>query len=81
MKKPYKGTIICSSGRDCVLIILFQLEDSKADLFEGDLLRVGQYDPPNLHAGRTVQFLSNLSKIIQNTADIILQMQTSLAFL
>ena len=34
---------------------------------------MGQHDPPNLHAGRTVQFLSNPSKIItsQKTADII----------
>ena len=40
---------------------------------------MGQHDPPNLHAGRTVQFLSNPSKIItsqlqlqyQSTADII----------
>ena len=40
---------------------------------------MGQHDLPNLHAGRTVQFLSNPSKIItsqlqlqyQSTADII----------
>ena len=30
MKKPYLRTIIASSERDCVLIILFQLYDSKA---------------------------------------------------
>ena len=38
-------TIIGSSGRDCVLIILFQLYGSKAGFFEGNLLWMGQYDP------------------------------------
>ena len=38
-------TIIGSSGRDCVLIILIQLYGSNARLFEGNLFRVGQYDP------------------------------------
>ena len=45
MKKPYTRTIIGSSGRDCVLIILFQLYGSKAGLFEGNLFWVGQYEP------------------------------------
>ena len=45
MKEPYTRTIIGSSGRDCVLIIIFQLYGSKAGLFEGNLFWVGQYDP------------------------------------
>ena len=45
MKKPYMRTIIGSSGRDCDLIILFQLYTSKAGLFEGNLFEVGQYEP------------------------------------
>ena len=39
-------TIIGSSGRNFVLIILFQLYGSKAGLFEGNLFWVGQHDPP-----------------------------------
>ena len=39
-------TIIGSSGRDCILIILFQIYGSKAGLFEGNLFWVGQYAPP-----------------------------------
>ena len=39
------GTII-GSGRDCVLIILFQLYGCKVGLFQGDLFwGGGQYDP------------------------------------
>ena len=34
MKKFCMWTILGSSGSDCVLIILFQLYDSKAGLFE-----------------------------------------------
>ena len=45
MRKPYMCTIIDSSGSDCILIILFQLYDPKAGLFEGNLFWVGQYDP------------------------------------
>ena len=45
MKKLYTDTIIGSSGRGCVLIILFQLYGSKAGLFEGNLFLVGQYKP------------------------------------
>ena len=75
MKKPQIGTIIGSSGRDCVLIILFQLYGSKARFFEGKLFWVGQYDPPpQLSYWKTIHLLSSLSKIIpiQKTADIIL---------
>ena len=43
MKKPYMHTIIGSSGRDCVLIILFEFHGSRAGLFDGDLFCVGQY--------------------------------------
>ena len=74
--------IIGPSGSNCVLIILFQLYDSTAELFEGDLFWVPQYDPPTLILEgeliqwkyNLMQFLSNLSKIIpsQKTADIIL---------
>ena len=52
MKKLYMHTIIGSSGRDCVLIILLQLYDSKAGLFENNLVWVGQYDSVNLQIGR-----------------------------
>ena len=38
-------TIIGSSGRDCVLIILFQLYVFKAGLFEGNSFWVDQHDP------------------------------------
>ena len=44
MKRPYMHTIIGSSGRDCVLIILFQLYGTRAGLFEGNLSWVGQYE-------------------------------------
>ena len=37
--------IIGPSGSNCVLIILFQLYDSTAELLEGDLFWVPQYDP------------------------------------
>ena len=46
MKKQYRRTIIGSSGRDLVLIILFQLYGTKAGLFGDNLLWVGQYDHP-----------------------------------
>ena len=66
------SAVMGSSGRDCVLIILFQLHGSKAGWVS--MTR-------NLHIGKKnnfnknlVQFLSNLSKIIpsQRTTDIIL---------
>ena len=38
--------IIGSSWGDFVLIILFQLNDSKTGLFGSNLFWVGQYDPP-----------------------------------
>ena len=37
-------TIIGSSRRDCVLVILFQFYISKAGPFEGNLFWVGQCD-------------------------------------
>ena len=45
MKKFCMWTILGSSGSDQVLIILFQLYDSKAGLFEGNLFWVGHCDP------------------------------------
>ena len=66
--------IIVSSGRDWVLIILFQLHGSRAGLFEGDSFCMGQYDPPPppptfileeeliQYKYNFKQFLSNLSK-------------------
>ena len=42
MKKLYMCTIIGYSGRDCVLIMLFQLYGSKAGLFQVDLFWVGK---------------------------------------
>ena len=46
MRKPYMCSIIGSFGSDCGLIILFQLNGSKARLFESKLFWVNQYDPP-----------------------------------
>ena len=40
-KKPYMHTIVGSSGRNFVLIILFQLQGSKTGLFESNLFWVG----------------------------------------
>ena len=45
MKKPYTRSIIGSSARNCVLIILFQLYNFKAELLGGNSFHVGQYDP------------------------------------
>ena len=47
MKKLYIHTIIGSSGKDYVLIILFQFYGSMAGLFEGNLFWMDQYDHPN----------------------------------
>ena len=46
MKKPYMSSTIGSSGRDCVLIILFQFYGFRAWCFKSNLFQVGQYDPP-----------------------------------
>ena len=46
MKKLYLRTTIGSSGRDYVLIVLFQLYGTNAGLFEDNLFWVGQYDHP-----------------------------------
>ena len=47
-------TIIGSSGRYCVFIMLFPLDRSKAGLIQDNLFHVGQYDSPpsNIHIGR-----------------------------
>ena len=53
MKKPYMRTIIGSSGRDCVLNILFQLYGLKAGLFESTLYSGWlNMTPLNLHSRR-----------------------------
>ena len=49
MRKLYTRTIIVSSGRECVLIVLFQFSGIKVGLFGGNW--IGQYDLPNLHIG------------------------------
>ena len=82
MKKPYIHTIVRSYGKECVLTILFQLYGSKAGLFDSNLFWVGHCTPPTFileeqliqYLYNSLQFLSNLSKIIpsQETADIIL---------
>ena len=74
-------TIIGSSGRDYVLIILFQFYGSKAELFESNLIWVGQNDPtlsalpppPStfileelIQYYNLMQFLSNQSKLTPN---------------
>ena len=46
MKKTYMHTIIGSSERDFVLIILFQIYGFKTGLYENNLFWVGQYDLP-----------------------------------
>ena len=45
-------TIVGSSVRDFVLIIFFQLYDSKIRLLEINIFWVGKYDPLNFHIGR-----------------------------
>ena len=42
MKKPYTHTVIDSSGRGSVLIILFPIYGSKAGFFECNLFWMGQ---------------------------------------
>ena len=86
MEKPNMCTIIGSSGRDCVLITLFQLYGSKAGLFQDRLFWVDQYDSLSPHQTfiledkliqyqyKLMRLLSSLFKVIpsQKTADIIL---------
>ena len=85
LKKPYLRTIIGSSERYCILIILFQLYYSKAGHFEHNLFWVGQYDHSIIiceehlnqywyKLNNLIQWLRNLPKIIpiQKTPDIIL---------
>ena len=63
MKKLFICTITCSSGRECDLIILFQLHGSR--LFEDDLIWVGQYDIiPNLHIRRKTNLILMLIKFL-----------------
>ena len=44
MKKPYLRTIIGSSGKGCVSVILFKLNGTKDGLFEDNLFWVGQHN-------------------------------------
>ena len=54
--------IIGSSGRSCVLMILFQLYDTKAGLFEGNLLWAGQNDhfPTFILEEKLIKYTYNL---------------------
>ena len=52
MEKLYMCTIVGSLVRDFVLIIFFQLYDSKIGLLEINLFWVSKYDPLNFHIGR-----------------------------
>ena len=76
-------SIIGSSGRDCVFIILFQLYGCRTGLSKSNLFKVGQYDLTQTfilgeeliqYQYNLIKFLSNRSKIIasQKTAGIIL---------
>ena len=47
-EKTIRAHNIGSSGRDCVLIILFQIYGCKAEPIEDSLFWVGQYDLPHL---------------------------------
>ena len=57
MKKPYMHTSIGSTGRYCDLIIFFQLYGSRAELVQGNLKWVVQYDPPNLQLNSIAIYL------------------------
>ena len=59
-------TIIGSSGRDCVLIILFQLYGSRAGHFEGDF-QVGECDPQTfILEEELIQYKYNLMQFLRN---------------
>ena len=75
-------TIIGSSRRDCVLVILFQLYGSWAGLFEGDSFWVGQYDklplpPPSpplpifILKEELIQYKCNLIQFLSNISEMI----------
>ena len=92
MKKLYMHTVIGSSGRSHVLMILFSLYGlKKAGLFDGNLFWVGHSITASLPTSileeeqkyDLMKFLSSLSKIIssQETVDAILKMLASLVFL
>ena len=78
MKKPNIHTILGSSRRDCVLIILFQLYDSKSGPFEGNLFWVSVWHSPpptNLQIGRRtnpilIQHNTILKQPIQNNSKL-----------
>ena len=76
-------TIIGSSRRDCVLMILFQLYGSRAGLFEGGLFWVGHYDPTPpppppprkknnfISEEELIQYKCNLIQFLSNISEII----------
>ena len=83
MKKPNIHTILGSSRRDCVLIILFQLYDSKSGPFAGNLFGVSVWHSPppppppptNLQIGRRtnpifIQHNTILKQPIQNNSKL-----------
>ena len=53
-------TIIGSSARDRVLMILFQLYGTKARVFEGNLFWFGQYDRFPILEDKLIKFSYNL---------------------
>ena len=55
MKKLYMHAIIGSSGKDCVLIILFQLDGSMPGLFKVLYSGWVSMTPPNLLSGRNAR--------------------------
>ena len=56
-------TIIGSSGRDCILIILFQLYGCKTRLFEGNLFWIDQYSNRRSKSSNLLNDLVNFNKI------------------
>ena len=63
-------TIIGSSRRECVLVILFQLYGSRAELFEGDLFWVGQ-PPTFILEEELIQYRCNLRQFLSNLSEMI----------
>ena len=63
MKKSCTCTIIGTSGRDCILIIFFQLYGCKTSLFEGNLFWIGQYLNRNSKSSNLPNDLVNFNKI------------------
>ena len=60
---------IGSSGRDCVLFILFQIYGSRAGLFEGDLFWVGQYG--SVSTNKTLHYLQTVLYFLNRTSVLV----------